>query len=169
MATFLLVDLLIGHVGSLGLLLVQEGADPRQRLVANDKDGGSSSLSVGDEACLLVLFDFRVIDLEDVILALETLMVWEEDKSPRILVELLGGLLGDGESLVDAIEGLAAQGVDLLDVRRDILVGLREVGNNGSSEGLVSGFAELDGALAVFVGFEDMDAVADNWVVEQML
>jgi hypothetical protein len=56
-----------------------------------------------------------------------------------------------------------------LDVRRDVLVGLGQVGNDRSSEGLVSGIAKLDGALAVFVGLEGVDAVADNWVVEQML
>ena len=82
-ATFLLVDLFIDRVGSLGLLLVQEGADSREGLVANDKDGGSCSLSVGDKACLLVLLSFRAVDLEDVILALEALVVWEENKSPR--------------------------------------------------------------------------------------
>jgi hypothetical protein len=162
----LLVELLIDSVGGLGFLLVQEGANPREGLVANDKDCGNSSLYVGDEACLLVLLKFRVVDLEDVILTLETLVVWEEDKSSRILVELLGGLLGDGESLVDAVEGLATQGVDLSDVRRDVLTGLREVGNYRSSKGLVSGFAEVDGTLAVFVRLEGADAVADNRVVE---
>jgi hypothetical protein len=68
------------------------------------------------------------------------------------LVDLLSGLLDDGESLVNAVEDRIPQGIDLFDVRRDVLVGLGEVGNDGSSEGLVSGVAELDGALAVFVG-----------------
>jgi hypothetical protein len=72
----LLVDLLIDSVGGLGFLPVQEGADPREGFIANDNDSGNSSLSVGDEACLLVLFEFRVVDLEDVILAFETLVSW---------------------------------------------------------------------------------------------
>lgn len=49
------------------------------------------------------------------------------------------------------------------------MVGLGEVGDDGSGEGLVSGVGELDGALAEFVGLEGVDTVANDRVVEEML
>jgi hypothetical protein len=67
---FLLVDLLVDGVGGFGLLLMQEGAQPGESLVANDENGGNSSLSMGDETSLLNLLDFRVVDLEDMVFAL---------------------------------------------------------------------------------------------------
>lgn len=166
---FLLVDLFVDSVGCLGLLLVQEGADPRERLVANDERSDNGGLSVSDEARLLVLLVFRAVHLKDVVPTLEALVVGEKDEALGIVVKLLGGLHDNGESLVDAVEGLVAEGVDLLDVRRDILVGPLEPGNNGSGKGLVSGVAELDRLLAVFVGLESVDAVANDGVGEEML
>jgi len=166
---FLLVDLFVDSVGCLGLLLVQEGADPRERLVTNDERSDNGGLSVSDEARLLVLLVFRAVHLKDVVPTLEALVVGEKDEALGIVVKLLGGLHDNGESLVDAVEGLVAEGVDLLDVRRDILVGPLEPGNNGSGKGLVSGVAELDRLLAVFVGLESVDAVANDGVGEEML
>jgi len=104
----LLVNLLVDGGGGLGLLLMQERAQPRESLVANDEDGGNGSFSVRDEASLLDLLDLRVVDLEDVVLTLKTLLNWEEDESAGILVELIGGFLDDGELLVDTVEGLVA-------------------------------------------------------------
>lgn len=63
--------------GGLGLLLVQERAQPRESLVANDEDGGNGSLSVGDETSLLDLLHLRVVDIKDMVLALETLLEGE--------------------------------------------------------------------------------------------
>lgn len=104
----LLVDLLVDGVGGISLLLVQEGAQPRECLVANDKNGGNGSLSMGDEASLLDLLDLGIVDLENMVLALKTLLERKHDESASILVELVGGLLDSGELLVDAIEGLVA-------------------------------------------------------------
>lgn len=166
---FLLVNLFVDSVGCLGLLLVQEGADPRESLVANDERSDNGGLSVGDEARLLVLLVFRAVHLKDVVPALETLVVGEKDEAFGIVVKLLGGLHDNGKSLVDAVEGLVAERVDLLDIRRDILEWPLEPGNNGSGKGLVSGVAELDRPLAVFVGLESVDAVANDGVGEEML
>ncbi|KAI6757635.1 hypothetical protein HG531_003460 [Fusarium graminearum] len=107
-ARCLLVDLLIDGVGSVCLLLVQERAQPRESLVADDENGGNGSLSMGDETSLLNLLDFRVVDLEDMVLALKALLERKHDESAGILVELVGGLLDSRELLVDAIEGLVA-------------------------------------------------------------
>jgi hypothetical protein len=87
---------------------VQERAQPREGLVANDEDGGNGSLSVGDETSLLDLLNLRIVDIKDMVLALETLLEGEHDESPGILVELIGGLLDGGELLVDTVEGLVA-------------------------------------------------------------
>jgi hypothetical protein len=104
----LLVDLLVNGVGSIGLLLVQKRAQPRERLVANDENGGNGSLSVGDETSLLDLLDLGVVHLEDVVLALKALLEREQNESAGILVELVGRLLDSGELLIDAIKGLVA-------------------------------------------------------------
>ena len=104
----LLVDLLVDGVGGISLLLVQKRAQPRECLVANDENGGNGSLSVGNETSLLDLLDLGVVHLEDVVLALKTLLEREQDESAGILVELIGRLLDSGELLVDAIKGLVA-------------------------------------------------------------
>jgi hypothetical protein len=94
--------------GGLGLLLVQERAQPREGLVANDEDGGNGSLSVGNETSLLDLLNLGVVDIKDVVLALEALLEGKQDESSGILVELIGGLLNGGELLIDTVEGLVA-------------------------------------------------------------
>lgn len=124
---------------------------------------------MSDKAWLLVLLVFRAVNLKDVISALESLVVGEKDETLGIVVELLGGLHDNRESLVDAVKSLVAEGINLLDVRRDILIGPLEPGNHGGSKGLVGGVAELDRPLAVFVGLESVDAVANNGVVKEML
>jgi hypothetical protein len=50
-----------------------------------------------------------------------------------------------------------------------VLVGLLEPSRGGGSESLISGVAVLDGPLPVFARLKSMNAVADDWVAEQML
>lgn len=107
-ARCLLVNLLVDGIGGVSLLLVQERAQPRESFVANDENGGDGGLSMGDQTSLLNLLDLRVVDLEDVVLALKTLLERKHDESAGILVELVGGLLDSRKLLVDAIEGLVA-------------------------------------------------------------
>lgn len=54
--------------------------------------------------------------MEDVLLALESFLVGEQNQSTGIVVEVIGGLLDDGEALFDAVQGLVAKAVGLLDV-----------------------------------------------------
>lgn len=54
--------------------------------------------------------------MEDVLLALESLLVGEKNQSTGIVVQVIGGLLDNGEALLDAVQGLVAKGVGLLDV-----------------------------------------------------
>jgi hypothetical protein len=49
---------------------MEETTKPGQSLVANDKDGGNGSLSVRNNASLLVLLVLGAVDVEDVVFAL---------------------------------------------------------------------------------------------------
>lgn len=169
MTKHLLVDLLLGNLGGLSLLGGQEGTDPAQGLVANDEGSGDSSLALTNKAGLLLLLGFGAVDLEDVVTALNTLVVGEEDQALGIIVQLGGGLLDDGEAGIDVVERLVANRVDTLNVGRNVLVRLGEVGEDGGSEGLVGRVTELDGALGVTVALDGADAVVDQRVVEEML
>lgn len=165
----LLLDLVVDGLGGVGLLGGEQPAEPAQRLVADDEGGGDGGLAVGDDAALLRLLDLGGVDFEDVVAALETLVEGEEDQATGVAVELAGGLLDGGEALVEAVERLVADGVGSLDVGRDVLVGPGEPGQDGAGKGLVGRIAEFDGALAEVVGLDDVDAVADEGVVGQML
>lgn len=112
----LLVDLLLGRIGSFALLDSNKAAQPSQRLVANNKGRGDGSLALSHYALLLELLKFGSVDLEDVLLALESLLVGEQNQSTGIVVEVISGLLDDGEALLDAVQGLVAKGVGLLDI-----------------------------------------------------
>lgn len=148
---------------------MEEAAEPGQSLVADDKDRGDGSFAVCDKSGLLVLLVLAGVNLKDVLLALKAHGVGHEDQALGVIVEVGGGLLDDGELLIDAVEGLVAEGVGLLNVRRDILVRLGKPGNDGSSKGLVGSVAELDGLLAVLVGLEGVDTVANDGVVQKVL
>jgi hypothetical protein len=112
----LLVDLLFGGIGSLALLDSNKAAQPSQRLVANNKGRGDGSLALGHDTLLLELLKLGSVDLEDVLLALESFLVREQDQSTGIVVKVISGLLDDGEALFDAVQGLVAKGVGLLDI-----------------------------------------------------
>lgn len=112
----LLVDLLLGRIGSFALLDSNKAAQPSQCLVANNKGRGDGSLALSHYALLLELLKFGSVDLEDVLLALESLLVGEQNQSTGIVVEVISGLLDDGEALLDAVQGLVAKGVGLLDI-----------------------------------------------------
>lgn len=165
----LLAGLLVEGLSGLSLLGVQEGAEPAQCLVANDKNGSQCGLSGGDKTGLLILLVLRVVDLEDVVLALETLVVGQENQFLGLTVELIGGLLDDREALVDTIEGLVTDRVGLLDIRRDVLVGLSQPGNDWGSKSLISGVTELNRLLAELVCSESVNTVADDGIVQKML
>jgi hypothetical protein len=165
----LLVDLVANGLRSLCLLGAEESAEPAESLVADNQNGDDSSLAVSDKAGLLVLLVLGRVDVQDVITALNTLVVREQNQTLGIIVDVVGGLLDYGEALVNAGERLIAKRIRLREVGRDVLVGLGEIGHDRSGEGLVGRVTELDGSLAVLVGLEGIDTVADDRVVEQML
>lgn len=118
---------------------------------------------------MLNLLGLAGIDVKDVVTALDTLVVREQNQAASVVVQIAGGLLDDGEALVDAVEGLVTERVGPSDVGRDVLVGLGEPGEDGSSKSLVGRIAELDGALSVLVGPDSVDAIADQRVGEEVL
>lgn len=165
----LLVDLLLDGGGGLCLLGGQEAAQPAQSLVADNKGSRDSGLALAHEALLLDLLGFAGVDLEHVVAALKALVVREQDQAAGIVVQIGGGLLDNGEALVDAVEGLVTKGIGASDVRRDVLVRLGEPGKDGSSKGLVGRVAELQGALSVLIGLDGVNAVADQGIGEEVL
>lgn len=116
-----------------------------------------------------MLLGLRRVDFENVVAALDTLVVGEEDDVLGVVVEIRGGLLDNGETLIEGVERLVAKRVGTLDVRRDVLVRLGEVREDGSSEGLVGRVAEGNGALSDAVGLDGGDAIGDQRVVEEVL
>ena len=163
------VNFVAGSLAGLGLLGVEDGAEPGQGLVADDERGDDGSLAVGDQAGLLILLVLAGKDVEDVVAALDALVVRQQDEALGVVVQVVGGPLDDGEALVDAGQGLVAEGVGLGQEGDDVTVGLGEVGDDGGGEGLVGGVAQLDAAPAVLVPLDGVDGVADDGVVHQML
>ncbi len=169
----LLVNLLLDLLGDLSLLDSDVAAGKGEGLVADLEEGGDGGLALAQVALLGLLLGLGAVDLEDVVAALEALVVGQEDEGLGVAVELGRGLLDDGEALVDAGQRLLAERVGTLDVRRDELVGLGEVGQEGGGKGLVGRVAELERALGVGVGVDGAgdgaDAVGDEGVVEEVL
>lgn len=167
----LLLDLVVDGLGCLGLFGGEEAAEPAKSLVADDEGGVNGGQALGDEALLVVagLFDLAVVDVEDVVTALNALVEGDEKEVTGVLVDFASGLLDGGEALIDAAEGLIAEGVCLADVGGEVLVWLLEIGHHGAGERLIGRVAEAEGALGELVGFEGGDAVIDEGVVEKML
>lgn len=118
---------------------------------------------------MAILLKLGGVDLKDVVLALEALVVREEDKPFGIVVKLVGGLLDDGEALIEFLKSLVAKVVGLGDVGRDILVGLCEPGKDWGSKGPVRRVAELYGPLGVLIGLDGVEAVGNERVVQKVL
>ncbi len=139
----LLVNLLLDLLGDLGLLDSDVAAGEGECLVADLEDGGDGGLALAQVALLRLLLGLGAVDVKDVVATLEALIVGQEDEGLGVAVELGGGLLDNGEALVDAGQRLLAERVGALDIRRDELVGLGEVGEDGGGKGLVGRVAEL--------------------------
>ena len=161
----LLVDLLVDDLGSLLLLGREKAAEPAQCLVANDERGGNSGAVVSDKASLLVLLVLVRIDAVNVVTALDALVVRKEDEGTGVVVKVGRRLLDDGEALVNLAKGLVANRVGLLYIWGDVTVRLREPRKDGSGEGLVGRVTERNGALTKLIGFDRVNAVADDGVV----
>lgn len=153
----------------LALLLGDEAAEPSERLIADDESREKGGLAVGNNSLLLDLLDLRGVDLENVVATLDALVQGQVDEALGIGVDVGGGLLDGRETLVKAGEGGIAERVGLGDVRRDVLVGLEEEWDDGGGKGLVGGVGQGNGALAILVGLEGLDAIADEGVVEKVL
>lgn len=133
----LLVDFFVHSLGGLGLLGSEEAANPAEGLIAHHQSSGDSRFALGDETLLLNLLDLARVNLENVILALKTLVVREEDQRLGVIVELGGRLLDNGESLVNLVEGLVAKGIGMRNIWRDVLVRTGKPRKNRSGESLV--------------------------------
>lgn len=170
----IVVDLVVHSIVGLLLLRVEEVTNESDGLAGEDEGSSDGSLAGGDqgEAGLTAAVGLLVlagVGAEDMVAALDALVVWEQDNALGIGVQLVGGLLDDRETLIDLGQCLVAEVVCLLDIGLDILVGAVEVGYNGGGKGLVGRVAELDGLRAVRVRLERLDAIMDNVVIVQVL
>lgn len=170
----IVVDLVVHSIVGLLLLRAQEVANESDSLAGEDEGSSDGSLAGGDqgEAGLIATVGLLIlagVGGEDVVAALEALVVWEQDNVLGVGVQLVGGLLDDREALIDLGQCLIAEVVRLLDVGLNVLVGAVEIGHDGSGKGLVSRVAELDGLRAVRVRLERLDAIMDNVVTVQVL
>lgn len=138
----IVVDLVVHSIVGLLLLRAQEVANESDSLAGEDEGSGDGSLTGGDqgEAGLIATVGLLIlagVGGQDVVAALEALVVWEQDNALGVGVQLVGGLLDDREALVDLGQCLVAEVVRLLDVGLNILVGAVEIGHNGGGKGLV--------------------------------
>jgi hypothetical protein len=166
-----LLDLVV-HLLPLGLLLrraAQVAAHPLERIAAHHQAGPDERQAVADQAVLAGLLLLGAEHANDVVLALGALPQREEDDRPAALVQLAGGLLHDGEVRLEGGQRGVAQGVGALDVRRHVLVGPGEVGEQRLAQALVAGGGEVEGFRAVGVGLEGADGVGDDGEGDEML
>lgn len=139
----LVVDLLVGHVLSLLFPRVEESANPVESLTSDGKDSAHERLAVNEQALTPELLALGRVNAQHVLLALHSLVVGEEHEALGVGVELVRGLLNDGESLVDPREGLVPKLVGPFYVGNDVLVRLAEVGHDGLGEAPVRRVAKL--------------------------
>jgi len=98
--------------------------------------------------------NLTVVCLEYVFLAFVALGQGEEDERLAIGVQLTSGLLDGGELGLQRRERGVTDGVGFGDVRRDVLVGLREVREDRAGETRGERGGEVEGFGTVGVGFE---------------
>lgn len=164
-----LIDLFFDGGRGLGPPGSKTAAGPAQCLIADHKGGGNDSLALTHETLLLDLLNLGSIYLKNVIATLDAFVEGEQNQVAGFVVQVAGGLLHNGKALIDAIEGLVAEGVGAGDVRGEITVRLGKPREDGSSKGLVSRVTEFERALSELVGLDSVDAVADDWVGEKVL
>jgi hypothetical protein len=170
----IVVDLVVHSVMGLLLLSTPEVTNEPDSFTGEDEGSSDGSLAGRDQGEAGVVTTVGLLVLagvcaQDMIAALETLVVGEQDDALGIGVQLVGGLLDGREALIDLCQGLVAEVVCLLDVGLDVLVGAVEVGYDGGGKGLVGRVAKLDGLCAVWVRLEGLDTVVNNVVTIQVL
>lgn len=124
---YLLLDLVASLLG-LFLATPQHLVDPLEGLGRQDDAGGERSLAVGEDALASDLLKLGVVNVEEVIGSLLGLDDRVEGDLFALGLDALGGLLDDGELLVNLGESTSAKAVGLLNVCGKVkLVGLLQV------------------------------------------
>ncbi len=147
----------------------QDITNPSESFRCDEKtsrDQGLARRHIPISTNLLVL---RVVDIDDMALGLHAFADREVDDGLAVRNQLVCGLLQGRNALIDPGQRIVANSIGLLDVGRDILVRLVEVGQDRFGEGLVSGVAQLYGLLAVRVFLEVSDAIIDDRVATEVL
>jgi len=154
---------------SCSLTRAQDVADPLQAFTSDDQSGRDQSLSMSHNTVATNVLVLGVVDAEEVVRGLLALDDGEEDKLLAISIYLLAGLLQGGQTLVDLVQDTRTEMVGLLDIRRDILVGLGENRQYGLRERLICGVAQLYRSLAVGIALVDFESIVDDGVAGDVL
>ena len=95
---------------------------------------------------------------------LDTIVVRPQRIPLPALPDRLRLLFDNGHAVLDSTEGVLAHLVGLVGVGLDVLDRRLEVGLGGLAEAVVDVVGEVEGLLAVGVGFEGVDAAGDGGV-----
>jgi len=150
----LIAGLLIRNLFRLRLLRTQEACNPVICLPTHNERCAHSRLAIAHNALSADLLDLAVVRLEYVVLALVTLGEREEDERLALRVQLSSWLFDDGELGVNGRERGVTERVGFRDVGGHVLVGLREVGEEGFGETVGESAGNVEGFGAVGVRFE---------------
>jgi hypothetical protein len=130
----LVIQLLIRNLLRLRLLPTQEPRNPIIRTASHNKTRAHGSLAICDDTLASNLLNLLVVCAENVVLPLSTFLQREENDRFPLGKELACWLLDDGKFRVDGGEGVVADGIGFLDVRRNVFVGFREIGDEGFAD-----------------------------------
>jgi hypothetical protein len=124
----LIARLLLGNILRLGLLLAQEADEEVVRVPTDNQARSNRRLSISDQSLTTDLLHLPFVGSKHILLRLSALLQWEEDNALSIAVNLTSGLPDVGELGIEGGQRRVAERVGLCDVRRDVFVGLGEVG-----------------------------------------
>jgi hypothetical protein len=161
--------LLIDNLLRLFLLVLEESANPSQRLLRQNQAGSDSSLSRSEDTIAAALLVLRAIHIEEVVLhvAGDT----DGQRGPVIdgATQFLGVLLDDREAVIDLSQALVTERVGTGQVGSEIAVGRGEVGQHGFGKTVVALVGEFKGLGSVGVSLVVGDGVGDDGVGGEML
>lgn len=165
----LVVDLLIDHVLGLLLLVVDDVANPDNKFTGGDKGGSDKGLAVCNNVLTADLLLLLAERLQNVVLGFETSANGQGNDALGTGVQLLGGLLDDGEALVNLGQGLVAEVVCLFGIGAQVSPRTSEVREKRLGKGLVGRVAVDQGLLADGVVPEGNDTVVYYRVIQEVL
>jgi hypothetical protein len=147
----------------------EEGCQPVVSISSDNQARRDRGLAICDKGVSANLLHLPAIGFKYVFLAFSANLQWVEDNGLSIPIDLFGRCLDVREFGINGGEGGVTKTVGLLDVWRDVLVWLRQVGNEGLSEPFITSRCQVQRFGAVRVCLEGGDGIADDGVGVEML